>query len=100
MNAPLSFANGRTRLDPSLVVCEETSTYRRSSDPETTSDWAEVHACLGELARARSVHERDVCRWLLAAERLGAHARAGYASIREYADRLLGLTPRQTEERL
>src|SRR5687767_13636158 len=33
-----------------------------------------------ELARARATSERDVCRWLLAAERIGAHARAGFAS--------------------
>jgi hypothetical protein len=33
-------------------------------------------------------------------ERLGVHARAGYASLREYAERMLGLKGRQTEERL
>jgi hypothetical protein len=32
--------------------------------------------------------------------RLSVHARAGYASLREYAERVLGLKPRQTEERL
>src|SRR5690606_36922214 len=42
----------------------------------------------------------ELCRWLLAAERLGVHTRAGYASLREYADRVVGLNGRQTEERL
>jgi len=59
-----------------------------------------VHERLASLGKARAAHEREVCRWLLAARRLGAHARAGYASIREYAERLLGLSGRQTEERL
>ena len=68
--------------------------------PETVSDWGRVHARIVELGAARARHERELCRWLLAAERLGVHARAGYASLREYADRLVGLTGRQTEERL
>jgi hypothetical protein len=71
-----------------------------SPEPETAGQWANVHAVLVDLGRQRAAHERDVCRWLLAAERLSVHARAGYASLREYAERVLGLKPRQTEERL
>ena len=71
-----------------------------SPAPEAASDWASVHEALVGLARRRAAHERDTCRWLLAAERLGVHARAGHASLREYAERVLGLEPRQTEERL
>src|SRR5688572_14602288 len=104
MNAPLSVPTYRPRSHVHLVAREETpSSYERSispADPDTTADWSDVHARLVDLARARAINERDVCRWLLAAERLGAHARAGYASLREYADRIIGLTPRQTEERL
>jgi hypothetical protein len=103
MNAPLAVSVYRTHFNACLVVREETTSSYGSgiaADPEAAADWAEVHARLVGLARARAVHERDLCRWLLAAERLGAHTRAGYASLREYADRLLGLTPRQTEERL
>ena len=37
---------------------------------------------------------------LRAAERLAVHARTGHASLREYAERILGLTGRQLEERL
>ena len=69
-------------------------------DLATAAQWARVHAALVDLGRQRAAHERDVCRWLLAAERLSVHARAGYASLREYAERVLGLKPRQTEERL
>ena len=83
---------------------DEPSNGRRgghaSPEPETAAQWASVHAALVDLGRQRSAHERDVCRWLLAAERLSVHARAGYASLREYAERVLGLKPRQTEERL
>jgi hypothetical protein len=104
MNAPLSNSVYRPRFDTWLFAREETAAgYERSdpaADPDTAADWSDVHASLVRLARTRATHERDLCRWLLAAERLGAHARAGYASLREYADRLLGLTPRQTEERL
>ncbi|MBW2456823.1 MAG: hypothetical protein JRI68_20065 [Deltaproteobacteria bacterium] len=71
-----------------------------ANEPETVSDWGQVHARIVELGAERAAHERDLCRWLLAAERLGVHARAGYASLREYVGRLVGLTGRQTEERL
>src|SRR5215203_5801194 len=66
--------------------------------PETASSWSRVHHRLVSLGRDRAAHERDLCRWLLAAQRLAVHARAGYASLREYAERLVGLNARQTEE--
>jgi hypothetical protein len=68
--------------------------------PERVSDWARVHDRIVALRTERAAHEREVCRWLLAAERLGVHVRAGYASLREYSDRTLGLSGRETEERL
>ncbi|MEJ7735506.1 MAG: hypothetical protein WKG00_40755, partial [Polyangiaceae bacterium] len=69
-------------------------------EPEAASDWTRVHERLVSLGEARAAHERDVCRWLLAAQRLGVHARAGYASLAELTERVLGLNGRQTEERL
>jgi len=72
----------------------------REWDASSVSDWKHVHERLVSLGRDRAVHERELGRWLLAAQRLGAHARAGFASLREYAERLLGLDGRQTEERL
>ena len=47
-------------------------------DPETGS---EVGSRLVSLGKDRAAHEREVCRWLLAAQRLGVHARVGYASL-------------------
>jgi hypothetical protein len=52
------------------------------------------------LGVERAAHEHELGRWLRAAERLGVHARTGHASLYEYAERLLGLTRRQVEERL
>jgi len=69
------------------------------SPPEATSDWTRVHERLASLGKDRSAHERELCRWLLAAQRLAVHARAGFASLGEYAERLVGLNGRQTEER-
>ncbi len=58
-----------------------------------------------QLGTERATHEREVCRWLLAAKRLGAAARSGYGSLRELCccflvERIIGLNGRLTEERL
>ena len=76
------------------------STAAVGEQPETIEDWKRVHQRIAELGAARASHERELCRWLLAADRLGVHLRAGYASLREYAGRVVGLSGRQTEERL
>jgi hypothetical protein len=84
----------------------ESETERAPATPspalesEAASDWKQVHERLVSLGRTRAAHEREVCRWLLATQRLGVHARAGYASLAELAERVLGLNGRQTEERL
>jgi 5-methylcytosine-specific restriction endonuclease McrA len=80
-------------------------TYGQSSpqaraEPETVSDWAVVHEHMLGLGVERAAHEHELGRWLRAAERLGVHARTGHASLYEYAERILGLTRRQVEERL
>jgi hypothetical protein len=106
MNAPVQF-HGRysTQRDGALLFAREQEQPQygnRDSDgePETTSDWSRVQQRITELAAERAKHEREVCRWLLAAERLGVHVRVGYASLSEYSRRTLGLSGRQTEERL
>ena len=71
-----------------------------SPDPETISDWCQVHERMVGLGAERAAHERELCRWLRAAERLGVHARTGHGSLHEYAERILGLGARQVEERL
>jgi 5-methylcytosine-specific restriction endonuclease McrA len=85
-----------------LRLREDVATDARppAPEPEAASHWASVHDALSSLGKQRAAHERDVCRWLLAAQRLAVHARAGYASLGEYAERIVGLVPRQTEERL
>ncbi|MEZ4446950.1 MAG: hypothetical protein R3B72_48165 [Polyangiaceae bacterium] len=52
------------------------------------------------LGRRRTALERSLCRWLVAAERLDVATHCGFASLGEYAERHLDMTPRQTEERL
>lgn len=108
MNAPLYVEAHNRHLPRWLLVREPLSEYASATaparseeaEPESVSDWKQVHERLVLLRKERAAHERDVCRWLLAAERLGAHARAGYASLAEYSDRLIGLSARETEERL
>lgn len=73
---------------------------RQPADPAAASDWKQVHRQLLSLGRVGAAHDREVCRWLLAAQRLGVHVRIGYASLAELAERLLGLRGRETEERL
>src|SRR6187401_333277 len=82
------------------VVSEDRHARPPVPEPDAASHWASVHEALSSLGKQRAAHERDVCRWLLAAQRLAVHARAGYASLGEYAERIVGLNPRQTEERL
>jgi hypothetical protein len=108
MNAPLYFKVYEQRPSSWLLACEPRSPEDSSAsqpaqtiaEPEKVADWKQVHEHLLQLRKNRAAHERDVCRWLCAAERLGAHACAGYASLCEYADRLIGLSARETEERL
>ncbi len=105
MNAPI-LPRYRYREPFALLLCEEVSAYGAANDepappePETTSEWLHAHERLVALGKERAGHERQVCRWLLCAKRLGVFARCGYASLREYAERRLGLSARQTEERL
>ncbi len=94
MNAPLHFELGL------LIAREETSHAYGAPPPEETTDWKQVHQRIQKLGRERAAHEREVCRWLCAASRLGVATRAGYASLDEYALRVIGLKGRQTEERL
>ena len=111
MNAPLRFAVPHCNDTAALWFAEEVALdgYGRrrpggaslsAAAPEEARDWGEVHDRLVRLGAERAGLEREVCRWLLAAERLSVPARAGFADLREYADRLLGLRGRQVEERL
>jgi hypothetical protein len=110
MNAPILLTRYRQHRSLTLLAREDVSSYASAGEtaqavppklePETAVDWILVHERIVTLGKERALHEREVCRWLCCAERLGVHARAGYASVREYAERTLGLDGRQTEERL
>jgi hypothetical protein len=110
MNAPILLESYRQLPSLTLLVREEVSSYPSSTaetaeeptplEPETALDWTLVHERIMALGKERAGHEREVCRWLSCAERLGVHRRAGYASLREYAERMFGLRGSQIEERL
>ncbi|MEJ7735347.1 MAG: hypothetical protein WKG00_39950, partial [Polyangiaceae bacterium] len=97
---PLLLLRERTDDDAGPKGRRAPATASPVLEPETAADWTSVHERLVSLGKARAAHEREVCRWLLAAQRLGVHARAGYASLAELSERVLGLKARQTEERL
>jgi hypothetical protein len=59
-----------------------------------------VDRTLRGLGTARAKHEFDLCRWLRVGREVEVHRACGYASLREYAERVLGLSARETEERL
>jgi hypothetical protein len=99
MYAPLHLAGYGPVPTPRLFLVRE-DVNPETITPETVADWTVAHECLVALGAERTSRERDVCRWLLAAERLGIASRSGMASLKEYAERVLGLTPRETEERL
>ncbi len=62
--------------------------------------WKRAHAELSRIAKARAALDHEEGRWLLVAWRQQVHARLGFGSFVEYAERLLGHSPRATLERL
>ena len=104
MNAPLGFTTYVVPAPKSLLAAEHAPcAHRPEADepsPESTTSWPAVHRRLLAIGTQRAQLERELSQWLVAAERLGVAARCGMASLFEYADRHLGLSYRQTEERL
>lgn len=98
MNATVYDLSRHLREARLLVVREEASPPYGADDE--AADWKHVDTRIIELGVERAAHEREVCRWLVEADRLGVPGRLGLASLREYAERRLGLRGRQTEERL
>src|SRR5689334_11467046 len=62
--------------------------------------WRRAHEELIRLAATRAGLDFEEGRWLLRAERAGAHLRLGYGSFREYAERLFGYSARLVQEKL
>jgi 5-methylcytosine-specific restriction endonuclease McrA len=101
MNASLGFPRYLVRCSPTLVAQEQTrSESRYRSQATSDDDWAVVHERVVALGRRRAQHEHATCKALLEVERLDIASKCGFASLYEYADRHLGLTRRQTQERL
>lgn len=69
------------------------------SDPDDVS-WRRAHEELVRLAKAHAGLDFEEGRWLLRAFRTSAHARLGYGSFNEYAERLFGYAPRVTQDKL
>src|SRR5262249_58026626 len=63
-------------------------------------EWEAAHCALVRLAAARAAHEHALGAALVRAERAEVFRALGMATFFEYAERVVGLTPRQTEERL
>ncbi|MEZ4446158.1 MAG: hypothetical protein R3B72_44185 [Polyangiaceae bacterium] len=82
--------------------CPKRPEQTPESTPELVSCWTDAHRELVGLGRRRTALERSLClcRWLVAASRLDVATHCGFASLGEYAERHLDMTPRQTEERL
>ncbi|MEQ9319764.1 MAG: hypothetical protein RIF41_11440, partial [Polyangiaceae bacterium] len=103
MNAPLGFTTYVVPAPKLLFSREDVPGARADGDdrcPLSTTSWTVVHRRLLAIGTKRAKLERELSLWLVAAERLGVAARCGMASLFEYADRHLGLSHRQTEERL
>lgn len=74
---------------------ESVSSGEREASPREVVDRE-----LRRVGRDRSRLEYETCVLLLEGERVGVHRSYGYASMREYAEAVVGLSPRETEERL
>ncbi|HJL20181.1 MAG TPA: hypothetical protein RMH99_31230, partial [Sandaracinaceae bacterium LLY-WYZ-13_1] len=68
--------------------------------PSASTSRATADRVLRQLGKARAKSDHELCLWLLSGFRLSVHDVHGYASFREYAERVFGFTGRATEERL
>ena len=109
MNAPLGFTRYVVSSPESLLAREDVrgsygadpnAPSRDDAHPLSATSWTVVHRRLLAIGKKRSKLEHELSLWLVAAERLRVAQRCGMASLFEYADRHLGLSHRQTEERL
>jgi hypothetical protein len=79
-------------------MIEQTSLFEL--DPATVDSADTVHRCLVRLGRERARNDWLLCRWLVRADELHLERSHGYASLREYAERVCGLRARALEDRL
>jgi hypothetical protein len=69
-------------------------------DLNTSSEWVLAHQEVVSIGKVRAQHEHAVGKVLLRALKAECWKALGLGSFHEYAERYVGLTPRQTEERL
>src|SRR6185436_706051 len=70
---------------------------RVASDP---SHWRQIHERCQAVARRAAAVDREIGRALLDADRACVHVYLGYGGMIEYGERLFGLAPKVTHERL
>ena len=63
-------------------------------------DGQRAHEELVRIAKSRAEVDRHEAPWLLLAYRVAVHRMLGFANFAQYAERVLGYTPRITDERL
>src|SRR5688500_17368372 len=66
----------------------------------TSAEWELAHEEVVSVGKARAQHEHALGKALVRALRAGVWQPLGLGSFFEYAERFVGLTARQTEERL
>jgi hypothetical protein len=59
-----------------------------------------AHAALTRLARERATADAEEGRWLLCAQRSGAHQHLGFGSFVQYIEQLFGYSRRNIQEKL
>jgi len=63
-------------------------------------NWQEIHRRVVSVAGAKAALDEELGRLMLEALRADVHSHLGYATFIEYVERMFGLGPRETEERL
>jgi hypothetical protein len=81
-----------TAIEGSVVLAAATHVGR--------VDWREIDRSLRRIAKQRGELDVEEARWLVVAQQVWLHRRFGYASFREYMERVLGYGPREARERL
>lgn len=72
----------------------------QSSGSLDDCDWQEIHRRVVRVAGAKAALDEEQGRLMLEALRADVHSHLGYATFIEYVERIFGLGPRETEERL
>ena len=89
-----------TRNPTSTRAIMPASTEPPSGAADDCEGWREIHRRVVRVAGAKAALDEEQGRLMLEALRADVHSHLGYATFIEYVERLFGLGPRETEERL